>query len=41
MSAVSFDFALIIGLFTTRVPVFFWPSSHNYRDIELKFCLFS
>ena len=30
-----------IIVFTPHVPVFFWPSSHNFRDIELKFCVFS
>ena len=30
-----------IMVFTPHVPVFFWPNSHNFRDIELKFCMFS
>ena len=30
-----------IVLFTTHVPVFFWPSRHNFRDIELIFCILS
>ena len=31
---------LIILLFTPHVPVYFWPRRHNFRDIELKFCIF-
>ena len=31
----------IIVLFTPHVPVFFWPSRHHFRIIELKFCIFS
>ena len=30
-----------IVLFTPHVPVFFWSSRHNFRDIELKFCILS
>ena len=29
-----------IMVFTPHVPVFFWSSRHNFRDIEQKFCLF-
>ena len=31
----------LIVLFTPHVPVFFWSSRHNFRDIELKFCILS
>ena len=27
-----------IVIFTAHVPVFFWSSRYNFRDIELKFC---
>ena len=27
--------------FTPNVPVFFWPGWHNFRDIEIKFCVFT
>ena len=27
-------------VFTPYVPVFFQPCRHNFRDIELKFCIF-
>ena len=30
-----------IIVFTPHVQVFFWPRRHNFRDIELKFCMFS
>ena len=30
-----------IVVFTPHVPVFFQPCRHNFRDIELKFCIFS
>ena len=30
-----------IVLFTPHVPVCFWPSRHNFRDIELKFGILS
>ena len=33
--------ACTIGLFTTHFPVFFWPLRYNFRDIELKYCIFS
>ena len=32
---------ITITVFTTHVLVFFWPRRHNFRDIELKFCMFS
>ena len=34
------DISITIMVFTTHVPVFLWPNSHNFRDIELKFCMF-
>ena len=30
---------ITIVVFKPHVPVFFWPSRHNFRDIELKFCI--
>ena len=36
-SITSEHVKLAIMPFTTYVPVFFWPNSHNFRDIELKF----
>ena len=27
-------------VFTLHVPVFFWPSKNNFRDIEQKFSIF-
>ena len=33
--------SVTIGLFTIHVPVFLWPSNHNYKDTELEFCMFS
>ena len=40
-SAISIaNISAIIGLFTPHVPVFFWSSRHNLRDIELKFCFY-
>ena len=32
---------LLLVVLPPHVPVFFWPSRHNFRDIELKFCIFS
>ena len=32
---------IVIVVFTSHVPVFFWPSRHDSRDIELKFCFLS
>ena len=26
---------------TPHVPLFFWPSRHNFEDIMLKFCILS
>ena len=32
---------LFLVVFTPHGPVCFWPSKHNFRDIELKFYIFS
>ena len=32
---------MLIDVFKLHVPVFFWPSRYKFRDIELKFCIFS
>ena len=31
----------VIMVLTPHVTLFVWPSRHNERDIELKFCIFS
>ena len=28
-------------VFTTHVPMFFWPNRHTFSDIELKLCILS
>ena len=36
------DLTFLVGsLLTIHVPVCFWPCNHNFRDIELKFCILS
>ena len=31
--------SIVVHVFATRVS-FFWPTWHNFRDTELKFCTF-